>query len=305
MIYDRDGQEKGFVGKFKFLQKVRKERYDLFINLHIPSPQRRFLYYFRDNLFAFLTGAKYRVGYWVRGTGVWLTHGLLADNMDRRPAADAMIALANCIITSETKVNKSNIEYDDYSWIIDVDEHGTDMLLKNCGISKKDLLIGIHPGSKHEYARWLSERFAQLGDELVFKYNAKVIFTGSVNDVSLVKEIAALMKKDAILFSGRTSLRQLAALIKRCRIYISVDTGPLHMAVAVRTPTVSLFSGRDFSKKWAPNGDTNIVIRKDVECSPCFKNYCNNNVCMKKINVSDVLEAVEKQLTISEKEQKI
>ncbi|MBI3008562.1 MAG: glycosyltransferase, partial [Candidatus Omnitrophica bacterium] len=231
------------------------------------------------------------MGYWVRGTGIWLTDGPLADNMDRRPAASAILELANCLI--EDRSNKTNLNGNGVVWFTSLDKEHVNLLLDHYNIRQEDLLIGIHPGSRHKYARWVNERFALVGDELVSKYNARVIFTGSGNDIATVKDITGLMKKDAIILAGRTTLRQLAAIIKRCRIYISVDTGPLHMAVSLGTPAISLFSGRDFPEKWAPYGNMNIVIRKDILCSPCFKRDCNDNKCMKMIETSDVLEAVE------------
>ena len=297
ILYDRNGSERKIVGKIRFLFKIRRRKYDLFLNLHIPSPHRKFSYYLRDSLFAYLTGAKYRVGYWVRGTGIWLTDGPLADNMDRRPATSAILELANCIIKDDGIGDKSgNIALKESKYLLStsVDEEAIDTLLRSYGINHQDLVIGIHPGSRHGYARWVNERFARVGDELISKYNARVIFTGSGNDIATVKDIAGLMKRDAVILAGSTALRQLAAIIKRCRIYISVDTGPLHMAVSLGTPTISLFSGRDFPEKWAPYGNMNIVIRKDILCSPCFKRDCDDNKCMEMIEVSDVLEAVER-----------
>ncbi len=301
ILYDREEQERGLAGKIRFLFKIRKRRYDIFINLHIPSPHRKFSYYLRDNLFAYLTGARYRVGYWVRGTGMWLTDGPLADNMDRRPAASAILELANCIIKDDGIGDKSgNIALKESKYLLstNVDEEAIDILLGSYGINHQDLVIGIHPCSRHGYTRWIDERFASVADELISRYNAKVIFTGTSDDIDMIKNITGLMKQDAVILAGRTTLRQLAAIIKRCRIYISVDTGPIHMAVAIGTPTISIFSGRDFPEKWAPNRDIDIVLRKDISCSPCFKQDCDDNKCMKMIEVSNVLGAVERLICL-------
>jgi heptosyltransferase-1 len=92
-------------------------------------------------------------------------------------------------------------------------------------------------------------------------------------------------------------LPQMAALLERCTLYVGNDTGPMHLAAAAGTPTVSVFSARDFPERWRPCGEGHIVLRRDAPCSPCFKEVCDRDlVCIKAVEESDVLAAVACQL---------
>ena len=73
---------------------------------------------------------------------------------------------------------------------------------------------------------------------------------------------------------------------------ISNDSGPMHIAAAVGTPVVALFSGVDIPNLWYPYGEIHKVIRKDVDCSPCFKNECSEHSCMNEISIKEVFQAV-------------
>jgi ADP-heptose:LPS heptosyltransferase len=85
--------------------------------------------------------------------------------------------------------------------------------------------------------------------------------------------------------------------LQQACLYIGNDTGPMHMAAAVNTPAVALFSARDFPGQWYPVGSHHIVLRKDVPCSPCFKYECDRGlICLDLIHVEEVLNAVRFQL---------
>jgi heptosyltransferase-2 len=175
--------------------------------------------------------------------------------------------------------------------------------LKSVAVSEADLLIGIHPGTGQSSVsrRWPPDRFARLADWLVEEHNAKVIFTGAPSEIPLVNEIRRTMKTDPIVSTGRTNLKQLAEIAKRCRIFISGDTGPLHIAAAMKTRVLGLF-GPNTPSKWGPYGKGHRVIYKGLPCSPCVKQYlgqvpdCLNPVCITDISVEDVQEVVSEML---------
>ena len=102
---------------------------------------------------------------------------------------------------------------------------------------------------------------------------------------------------DSIDLTGKTSLIDVASLLKQCRLLITADSGMMHIAVAVGTPTVSLF-GSGIRKKWAPRGNKHIVLDQRLACSPCTKfGYtprCRNNVeCLSSITTDEVIEAAD------------
>ena len=180
------------------------------------------------------------------------------------------------------------------------DKEKVELFLKKNNMGKNDFIIGVCPGSGPtvKERRWPKKRFAELADELVSNYNAKIIFVGSREEKELVKEIQAMMVQSSIDGSG-TSLSQLTALIDKCKLFISNDTGPMHIAAAQGIKTIGLF-GPETPVIFAPYGKGNISIFKGISCSPCIKIYkgrhikCKDNKCMKAIKVEDVLMAVEK-----------
>jgi len=174
-----------------------------------------------------------------------------------------------------------------------------DFLRKN-RITKEDFIVGICPGSGPtvKARRWSKENFARLSDKLIEKYNAKIIFTGSEDERELILEVSSKMIHKPIIFCGST-LSQLIELINNCKLFISNDTGPMHISANQEIKTIGLF-GPETPVIFGPLGEQNISIFKGIECSPCIKIYkgehikCKDNKCMKLILVEDVMDAVEK-----------
>jgi lipopolysaccharide heptosyltransferase II len=137
------------------------------------------------------------------------------------------------------------------------------------GIGNHDPLVCIHPGAGAPVKLWRNEGWAQVADDLG-KYGANVILTGSASEKALVQAIAERMTTQPIVAAGQTTLGQLAALMARCRLVLGVDSGPLHLAVAVGAPTVHLYGPVD-SRTFGPWGDPtrHIVLTSDMDCIPC------------------------------------
>jgi lipopolysaccharide heptosyltransferase II len=131
-------------------------------------------------------------------------------------------------------------------------------------------LVCIHPGAGAPVKLWRNEGWAQVADALVEGYGAKVVLTGSSSEVPLVQAIAERMASQPLVAAGQTTLGQLAALLAHCRLVLGVDSGPLHLAVAVGTPTVHLYGPVD-SRTFGPWGDParHIVLTSGMDCIPC------------------------------------
>ncbi|MEK7846329.1 MAG: glycosyltransferase family 9 protein, partial [Nitrospinota bacterium] len=97
-----------------------------------------------------------------------------------------------------------------------------------------------------------------------------------------------------------TGLRVFISLLSHCHLLLCNNSGPLHIATALKIPTVSTM-GPSVPYLWWPAGENNIVLRKEIECSPCNKGLCSGHECMELITIDDMMEAVEKQLTIIRK----
>jgi 3-deoxy-D-manno-octulosonic-acid transferase/heptosyltransferase-1 len=151
--------------------------------------------------------------------------------------------------------------------------------------------IAINPMAKWETKLWPSERFAKLADGLIAQYHATVFFTGGPDDRPVIDRIQHAMQNDSINLAGRTSLMELAALYQEMACVISTDTGPMHIAAAVGTPTAALF-GPTADWRTGPFGAGHRIVSADPQCRPCFKRSCETTHCMGEIRVESVLEQV-------------
>ncbi|MHB8092457.1 MAG: lipopolysaccharide heptosyltransferase I [Syntrophales bacterium] len=153
--------------------------------------------------------------------------------------------------------------------------------------------IAINPVAFWETKLWEDEKFARLGDRIWQELGITVVLTGG--DAEPLEKIMKLMKTKALNLGGKTSLRELAALYKRAKIVVTTDSGPMHLAAAVGTPTVALFGPTD-PVRTGPYGPGHRVIRTGINCSPCFRKKCPQPRCMTEISVEEVFNAVRKKL---------
>ena len=161
------------------------------------------------------------------------------------------------------------------------------------GVTQTGLKVGVFPGAGWKLREWMPDRFAAIGDRLVQHFNAEVLIFGGQKESELVHTVANLMDARAIPFAGTLQIRELAACIEKCDLFLTNDTGPMHIAAAVGTPTVSLF-GPGNHIRFQPLGGLHQTIRHDVPCNPCkqFTDKCKDNICMKKITVDEVWQSI-------------
>ncbi len=164
-------------------------------------------------------------------------------------------------------------------------------LLENLEVDSDALLIGINPGATMEVKRWPVERFAAVGRELTARAQARVLVLGGPEDEARAAVIARSIP-GAVSVAGRTRLGETAGLLRRCRLLISGDTGPLHMAVALGVPAVGLF-GPTNPHKYGPWSEHGIprrratVLRHAEPCARC------DRPCVHTITVEECLAAAE------------
>ena len=165
------------------------------------------------------------------------------------------------------------------------------------GVTEGGLKVGFFPGAGWKLREWMPERFAAIGDRLVEHFNANVLIFGGPKEAELVQTVANLMNAPAVPFASNLQVRQLAACLEKCDLFLTNDTGPMHIAAAVGTPTVSLF-GPGNHIRFQPLGTLHQTIRHAVPCSPCkqFTDKCKDNICMKGIGVDEVWQSVSRVL---------
>lgn len=165
-------------------------------------------------------------------------------------------------------------------------------LLKQHGVSKENVVIGINPGATYGSAKcWLPERFREVAQKLLADDNVRIVFFGDQPTAPLVKAICQGLGPRVINLAGLTSLREVATLISLCDVLLTNDSGPMHIADALGTKIVALF-GSTNEIVTGPYS-TGKVIHKHVECSPCYQRTCPIDFrCMKQIQAEEVYQAI-------------
>ncbi len=173
------------------------------------------------------------------------------------------------------------------------DRDTAERFLKNTGITQGSLLVGLHPGAQKPFKCWPQENFITLGNILTERFKCRIIITGDSQEKALAQEVAVRIK-GAISVAGRLSLRGTAAIIEKMCLFITNDTGPMHIAFALKTPTIALFAPTD-PELCGPHealGKIKVISKLKV-CDPCIGKKCKAPKCMEQITVSNVLGSVD------------
>jgi heptosyltransferase-2 len=170
-------------------------------------------------------------------------------------------------------------------------------LLATLGYKTGQHLIGISPSSAYGPAKcWPKDNFRKLTIKLLEDKNNFMLFFGDDKASQLIEQIVSSLSSRVINLSGKTTIRQLIALMKYCACFISNDSGPMHIAAALKIPLIALFGSTD-KDATGPYGRNVIVIDKHIGCAPCFRKTCPNNMeCMHAIKVEEVLEKIKECL---------
>jgi len=185
------------------------------------------------------------------------------------------------------------------------EEKAAALFLEKYGISEGSAIIGLNPGARWQTKRWLEEGFIDVGKRVVRDLGAKVLVFGGPDEVGLSERISKGIGRGAVSVAGKIGLRESAALIRKCRVFVSNDSGPMHMSVAVGTPVVAIFGPTVREFGFSPLGKS-VVVEKVLKCRPCSlhgSNRCPKGLfeCMKGIGSEEVFEAV-KNISINRAE---
>jgi ADP-heptose:LPS heptosyltransferase len=177
------------------------------------------------------------------------------------------------------------------------DEKSVDAVFASEGISSTDTLVALNPGASAPSNRWTPDRFAQLVDILSNHGSkdgsVKVIVLGAKSDLEAVSRIRELAHHDFIQLTGKLSVMELAVVLGRCRVVVTGDTGPMHIAVAMRSTVICLFGPAVPSESGPGYSPGNLTIRKVERCGNCTKYLCReDHKCMRLITAEEVYEEV-------------
>ncbi len=276
--YDERGTHGSPWAKFILISQLRREKFDVAFLLH-RSLTRALLVY--------LSGIPRRVGYDTKGRALLLTHHVKPLNgITHR--SDYYL---NVVESFGIKVEDRSCELVVPPLVQEEVHH----LLKQHGIRPEDFLVVVHPGGNWDLKRWSTANFAELIRRIRTEFQAKVILTGTAQEITLVQDIASLSKVESVILAGQTTLKILAAIMQRADLVISADSGPLHLANCVGTSVIALF-GPTRPEVTGPRGKGQLmVLQKDVGCNrePCYNLECPDNICMRSLTVDEVVHAVQ------------
>lgn len=170
-----------------------------------------------------------------------------------------------------------------------------DNFFKRHHIDDNDIVVGIQLAAANSYKCWPIKNYVPVINYLERRYKAKVIINGTKGEKGLYNELIKRLHREGnpYPFTAGLPIKVSSAVIKRCNLFITCDTGPMHIAYAVGTPTIALFCPSD-SKTIGPYNCPSpyIVIAKSVPCVPCITKRCRDSFCMSSISVEEVIKAV-------------
>ena len=287
LSFDEGKWNKSMFTRLSLLWQLRRGKFDLAV---ILNPTKRF------HILTYLAGIPRRLGY-DRKWSFLLTHKIEDKKLQgQKHEVEYNLDLVRSIgANTEDKHMAIEVEKKDMQFVDD--------LLQKYGIKDQDLIIAIHPHSSNPAKSWPKENFAQLVDELFRRFSAKVVIIGGAEEKTSSIKLASLIKEPVINLAGKTTLKQLAAFLRRCTLLISNDSGPVHIAAACGRPTVVIF-GHNIPgvnpKRWGPWGNGHIVLHKDLGCNPCLDRNCPYDFkCLSSITPEEVLTVVEQSLARS------
>lgn len=274
-------EESGLGYRLRLIGDIRRRGFDMAV---------LFQNAFEAALIAFLSGIPIRLGYSTDGRGILLRPSITvrAETKKKHHLEYYLDLLRDAGLSVEGISPVLNLDEVERAWAID--------FLKRNGWDEGKRLIGINPGATYGRAkRWYPERFAFLIDRLMGEGLTAIIFSGP-GENPIVEEIKNRVGSKPILSVEGVSVRELSSLIERCSIFISNDTGPMHLASALQVPVVAIFGSTD-PNMTGPVGERQRIIYKNVECSPCFLRECPKDFrCMDLITVDEVFYAVKEIL---------
>ena len=277
LVFDRRKFGRGWrdpasaLGLIEFLRQLRRHDFDLVVDLQGL---------FRSGILAWETRAPVRIGFANARelAPVFYTHRVKIE-MTEQHAIDRYLKVAaalGCDVTSP-------IEFPFH--VTDDDRRQAAGLLNGTG--RYALLL---PGTNWATKRWPVENYAALVAPLRERFGLASIVAGSPDETVLAAQVAG-----AINLAGKTTLRQLAALVERADLVVANDSGPMHIAAGMNRPLVTLF-GPTNPIRTGPYRRDDSVLRVDIPCSPCYSRNCSHQSCLKWLAIEPVLDLAEEQM---------
>ncbi|MBI5417865.1 glycosyltransferase family 9 protein [Candidatus Poribacteria bacterium] len=276
-----EDKTKTYMEQIKFLKYIRDRKYDIVFDF-LGTPRSAYITAF--------SGAEYRVGFIFRGRS-WAYNIKVNSDGSARYVVDYKFDLLRAlnIPVLDTDLDKIIIPNEN--------KEKVNKYLSSLNIKKNDLKVIISPTSRRNARMWTKKGYAQLSDLLIKKYKAKVFFVWGPGEKEVIDDIFKLMEEKAEIIP-LFDLKDLAYLLSISQFFISNDNGPMHIAVAMGTPTLTIYGPSEEWRWTPPNNVRHGIIRKEITCIRCGKHECENHICMDTLTANEVELKFQKMLNI-------
>lgn len=290
IVDEKKGADRGWRGLWRKAKFLRAQRFTLALCPHKS---------FRSGLLLFLARIPCRVGF-AQSKSAFLFHVRVQRNAERHDVERTLSILEGLGIRTDDCERAPDLPMS-----ASLAEGVTRQLLA-AGVDTTKMLIGIHPGSVWATKRWSAEGFSRLIGLLRETYPCEILLFGGSEDAEVVAKVQKLCGGCAVSLVNTISLRELPAALSLCKVLITNDSGPMHVAVARHVPVVAIFCATTPELGFYPYSARAIVVEKDLPCRPCSSHGSRRcplgtEDCIRLIRAEDVFQAVERLLETTER----
>lgn len=280
MTIDKKGKDNSISALYKFARNISDKKFDVLINLH-PNERTSFI--------DFWAKVPVKVGF---------SHFLFRPFLTKVTRLNRKMHAADMYIDILTQLGVKDLSNNGLEIFSGEDDKKVaNAFWQEQQVTAEDKLVGFNIGSAVKTKRWAPERFARVADALSAR-GCKTVFFGGSMDEEMVKEATDLMTTKPIIATGRFTIGQIAAAMHRCKLIITNDSGPMHVAISQKVPIVAMY-GPSSPELYGPYTKDATIVTAVPPCAGCakgMKHECDDMQCMTRLTVEQVIEAAEKWL---------
>jgi heptosyltransferase-2 len=278
MVFELPGRHEGVLGRLRLAGEVRLRRFDGALLLQNA---------FDAALIAFLGRIPERAGYPTDGRRILLTLPVpLTPGILERHEVEYYLCLLDGLGIPRPVPAALKLA------VTEEEREAMATRLASLGIERGAPIVAINPGATYGSAkRWYPDRFAAVADALSAEWRARVVVVGSAAESPLAGEIEAATRNPPVNLAGKTTVRELMALLSLSSFLVTNDSGPMHIGAALGVPLVAIFGPTDW-RRTSPWSSLAKVVRVEIDCSPCRRRVCDRgHECMLGVTPGMVVDA--------------
>lgn len=282
---DKRGSGRGLSGAWRKAKDLKSRGFTIAVSPHKS---------FRSALLVYLAGIPCRIGF-RQSPGWFFYHSRVVRDPTRHDVERNLALLQPLGVDPAESLRDLRVEVDPVS------RAAVEQLFHSLGVERNGLIMGVNPGSVWPTKRWALEGYAELMIQLKKKHSCQILIFGGPEDQQIAARIQELSGNIGVSLVGKVTLRQLACALDWCDLFITNDSGPMHIAVARGVPVVAVFCATTPSLGFYPHSSKAVVIEKELSCRPCGSHggrRCplGTEDCIRLIKAEDVLRGVDRLL---------